>query len=149
TCARFEAGDSIILSTPLARSLRAAKGSEISVGVAWGPPRKLQVLAVSDELGYFEPQREYGVVCEPWMKRYCCMSSEQIEKFAVRLTRGTDPWAAESLIAAKLADLPRMAVKTGRAVRDYAVDDIDTDFHLFDMILLLVAMLAGVGVLNA
>ncbi len=145
----FDETESIVLSTPLARALRAQRGSEIPVAVPSGPPRRLQVIAVSDDLGFFPTQREYGVVSEAWMTRWFCKTSAEISHVALRIRPGADPDASAGAAAAALADLPPVKIRTGAAVRDAELADVDRDFRLFDWILGLVAALAGIGVLNA
>lgn len=147
---RFEETESLVVSTPLARALRLRVGSEVPIGVPSGPPRRFLVAAIDDELGYFPPEREYAVMSETWLKKYFCLSSEEwVGKFALRMVKGTDPAVMAKAIATALADLPPPKIRTGVYVRDFEIEDIDRDFRLFDLILTLVAALAGVGVLNA
>lgn len=147
---RFEETESIILSTPCARALKVAVGSDVPVAVPSGAPRKLRVIAIHDELGYFPTHREFGVVSEKWMKKYFCRHSEQaLSYFSLRFAPGVDPEAAATAVRSALADLPPPKVRSGLSVRDAELEDIDRDFRLFDLILGLVAILAGVSVLNA
>ncbi|HKE00869.1 MAG TPA: ABC transporter permease, partial [Planctomycetota bacterium] len=146
---RFEETESVILSTALARSLKKDVGAQIAVAVASGPPRRLRVIAIDDAVGYFPSQRELGVVSETWMRRWFCRGSDEVSQMALRLGPGIDPNGTAASAKERLADLPPVHVRTGRSVRDYEVEDIDRDFRLFDLILGLVGLLAGVGVLNA
>jgi putative ABC transport system permease protein len=148
---RFEESESLLVSTPLARALHMTVGQEIPIGVPSGPPRLFRILAISDEVGYFPPRREYAVTHEKWMTKYFCLKSDDvITKYALRMEDGADPDATAKAVATALADLPHPPeIRTGVSWRDYEVADIDRDFRLFDLILGLVAILAGIGVLNA
>jgi putative ABC transport system permease protein len=147
---RFEESESLLVSTPLARALHMRVGQEVPIGIPGGPPRLFRVLAISDELGYFPPRREFAVMSDTWMKKYFCLKSDEwIPRFALRMEDGADPEATKTAVAAALADLPKPTIQTGISRRDYEIEDIDRDFRLFDLILGLVAILAGIGVLNA
>ncbi|MBI3817999.1 MAG: FtsX-like permease family protein [Planctomycetes bacterium] len=146
---KFEEAESLILSTPLARSLKIEIGQVVPVAVPSGPPARMRVMGISDDFGFFPPRREYAIVSSRWMKQFYCFSQDQTTKLAVRVADGVDPIAVATQIQASLADFPKLTLKTGISYRDYELEDIDRDFRLFDLILLLVATLAGVGVLNA
>lgn len=146
---KFEETESIVLSTPLARALKADVGSDVLVATSGGPPRRLRVIAVDDGLGYYPPQREIGVVSQTWMKRHFCQADDASVQFALRVPRGSDPETTAKAIRAAISDVPIVSVRSGRFVRDFEIRDIDRDFRLFDLILALVALLAGIGVLNA
>lgn len=146
---RFDETESLIISTPLARSLKLEPGSEVAVSVPSGPPQKLRVLAVSDELGFYPPRREYAVVNSHWMKQFYCYTQDSTTKLALRLADGVDPGAVAAAVQTAVADLPPVTLHTGVGYRNYELEDISRDFRLFDLILILVALLAGVGVLNA
>ncbi|MFN0205794.1 MAG: ABC transporter permease [Planctomycetota bacterium] len=146
---RFTETNSIILSTPLARALKLNIGDEIPVSVPAGAPCKLRIIAISDDVGFFPPQREYGVVSEAWMKNYYCKTNETSTHVALRFDNNTSPEAVAAAVKTELADLPPPQINTGVYYRTFELKDINRDFRLFDLILFLVAGLAGIGVLNA
>jgi putative ABC transport system permease protein len=146
---RFTETDSIILSAPLARSLKLNEGDELPVPVPSGASRKMRIISISDETGFFPPSREFGIVSDGWMKRYFCQTNDFTTRIAFRLKDGADVNAVATAVRTDLADLPPLQMHTGIGYKNYALEDIDRDFRLFDLILTLVACLAGVGVLNA
>lgn len=146
---RFEETDSLIISTPLARSLKIEPGREIPVTVPSGAPAKLQVLAISDEIGFFPPRREYAIINNRWMKQFYCYTQSDTTKIAFRVADGVPPASVAAAIQTEVADLPNVSMRTGQAFRNYELEDITRDFRLFDLILILVSVLAGIGVLNA
>lgn len=148
--ARFERGEGLIASRRLAQSLGYGLGSRVQLATGGGV-RQLEVLAISDAYGYFpEPdERMYAVLSASAMQRLYCLDSETVERVALRFEPGADPTRALEVVRASLGGEASPRVQSGRELRDLHLADIDDDFLLFDLILGLCALLAGVGLLNA
>lgn len=147
--ARFSQSNSLILSKPLAHSLKLEVGGEVAVAISRGTPVKCRIVAISDDLGFFPPVREYGIVHSDFLKKHYCLVQDVTNRFVLHVQPGADHGAVASAVRASLAEFPPLKVNSGIERRNYAIQDIDRDFRLFDLILILVAALAGVGVLNA
>jgi putative ABC transport system permease protein len=64
------------------------------------------------------------------------------------LERGTDPLLVEALLAPELPEGVTAEYVSGGDLRRLELADIERDFLVFDVVLLLTAALAGIGVLN-
>jgi putative ABC transport system permease protein len=142
----------VILSDRLARHLQYAVGDAVQVTTGNGSVQEFEVVAIDDAYGYFPhpDERLYGVVSDRWMKQDFCLDVESVGQIAVKMDAGGD--AGLAVVKRALEELaPGLAgvnYETGAALKDYAVRDIGKDFFLFDFILGLTALLAGLGILN-
>jgi putative ABC transport system permease protein len=139
----------VILSTRLAQHRGHALGDELHVTTPRGTVESLPVVAISDAYGYFPhpDERLYAVISERWMKELFCLEADAIASFALRLESGADA----EVVAASLRELypeHALVLESGEYVRRWHALDIARDFVLFDVLILLVALLAGLGVLN-
>src|SRR5690606_21710724 len=81
-----------------------------------------------------------------WLQQDFCIGERCVELVTLRLLPGANE---ESVRAAAKATLPNLRRnKMGHDVRDYMRRDVGRDFRLFDLLLLLMMGLAGVGLLN-
>jgi putative ABC transport system permease protein len=143
-------GDGVIVSKRLARHFGYAVGDRVHVSNASGVVRDLDVVAVSDEYGYFPnpDERMYGVVGTGFMKSNFCLEVDRVREAAIRLAPGADADHFKAAIQEFIPTLHASNFRTGESLVDVHLVDIDRDFFLFDIILGLTAMLAGLGVLN-
>ena len=89
-------------------------------------------------------------------RRYFCLDVDHTDTLAVRLAGGDGFEAARDALVPKVRDSLRqqggpaedMTFITGARIRDYEITDILRDFLVFDVIILLTLLIAGVGVLN-
>ncbi|MCZ6596524.1 MAG: FtsX-like permease family protein [Planctomycetota bacterium] len=152
--ARAMADEQVILvSKRLARHRAIEVGDEIAINTSGHGVQSFRVAGITDEYGYFThpDERMYGVVADRHIERYFCLDTETTSTAAVRLAPGSDPDVVQAAILAGVpaaAETDALRFELGREVLDHHIDDITRDFVLFDIILALTAVLAGVGVLN-
>lgn len=141
---------------PRVRTLVASRRLALKMG--WQPgtlvplrdrnlvPVSYEVLAVSDASGYV-PSEQAWAVCSPhWLVHDFCVPAESVRHVTLRLEPGTD-W---NFVADRLrAREPQLAkFRSGELIRDYHLRDVNRDFYLFDLLLVLILLLAGTGLLN-
>ena len=148
--AAVERGQGVILSRQLARHLGYRRGDFVHVGNAAGVVQDLKVVAISDVYGYFPhpDERLYGVVGDAFVKRAFCLDVDTVTECALVLERSADPEAVKAAVRDLIPDGATIGVSTGRGLLASHLEDLARDFSLFDLILGLTALLAGVGVLN-
>ncbi len=144
----------VILSRRVAKHRNYAVGDAVHVDTPGGRVQSFPVVAISDAYGYFPrpDERLYGVVSERWMRElFCIDAQESVGAFAVRFVDGFDQGEAERIVRETLGVPPNSGagvVETGAFLYGWHSKDIARDFVLFDIIILLTVMLAGLGVLN-
>ena len=149
----LERENGVILSKQLARHLEYKVGDKVHVANATGAVEDLKVVAISDAYGYFPhpDERLYGVVSDATTARAFCLEAGKGRECSVVLRPGSDPEIVRAAVRDLCPDLPAtggLRFETGVGLLWAHLDDIDRDFRLFDIILLLTAALAGLGVLN-
>ncbi len=144
------AGQGVIVSERLARQRGLAPGDSVLVNTSGHGVQAFRVLAVSDAYGYFihPDERAYAVTDARHLKRFFCVDTEAAGALAVRLDEGADPGVVAALLRERFGRQPTLRVTTGDEVLALHQADIARDFVLFDVILALTAVLAGLGVLN-
>ncbi|MEW6072963.1 MAG: FtsX-like permease family protein [Planctomycetota bacterium] len=147
---RMEREQGIVVSRRLARQRGLGVGDTVLVNTSGHGVQEFRIAAISDAYGYciHPDERAYAVAADRWLHRYFCLDVDTVSAAAVRLVGGADPLAVEAILRARHADAPRLRVTPGVEVRRLHVEDIGRDFVVFDIILLLTAVLAGLGVLN-
>lgn len=147
----FERKHGIVLSDRVARNLGYKVGDRVRVGTGGAKVVEFQVIAISDEYGYFPhpDERMYGVVADHYMKQYFCLELDRPEIIAIRTKPGADFHGITDLVRAHLNGGGDMNTLNGNTLPAVYLRDIDTDFMLFDLILFLTGLLATLGVLNA
>lgn len=145
----FDVEPSIVISGRLARQRELVSGDHVLLNTSGYGIVPFRVLAVADDYGYFlhPDERAYGVVSERWLTKYFCVDSTKTTQLALRMEPGASAAGAIELLAARFPGA-RLDVNSGREVLQIHLHDIGRDFVLFDVILLLTGMLAGLGVLN-
>lgn len=147
---RLARGEGLILSRQLARQLGYALGDRVHVSNAAGAVQDLEVLAISDAYGYFPhpDERLYGVVGDTFSRRAFCLDVDNLTECAVVLAPGADPEVVKAAVREMWPAIDVLRYETGRGLLAAHLDDLTRDFRLFDLILGLTALLAGLGVLN-
>ena len=139
----------LIASSRLAKIKGWSQGELVAIRDKNGTPVSYEVLLISDRAGFDSDERAFAICSPHWLKKDFCIGERCVELITVRLGRGVDPGNLESQRAAARAMLPNMRInKTGRDVRDYLLRDVNRDFRLFDFLLFLMLVLAGVGLVN-
>ncbi|QDU66512.1 ABC transporter permease [Engelhardtia mirabilis] len=140
----------MIVSRRLAKQRGLEVGDQVPVATPDSGVVTFDVIAVTDAYGYHpDPhERAYGLIANRHVERYFCVDTEVADRIAVRLEAGTDPLVVETALAGFMADGRELGFRSGREIRAVELADINRDFLVFDVILLLTAVLAGLGVLN-
>ncbi len=146
---RMRAGQGIVVSDRLARQRQLALGDTVLIRTSGHGVQAFEVLAISDEYGYFSrpDERAYAIVDEAHLRRFFCVDVEKTSTLAVRLASGTDPEGVAAALRARFPEAQRLRIYDGRSVIAEMLVDLTRDFVLFDIILFLTAVLAGLGVL--
>lgn len=146
---RFSSGVGIVVTTNLAREQKLRVGDQVPFTTFKGR-RSFEVLAIDDRFGFRPHQRSYALVNEVTAHQVFCRSNDHVTFLSV----GVDDPSEEDAVAADIRSaltsrLDRFRVWTGAQQRQMYRDEINNDFALFDVILLLTAILAGMGLLNS
>jgi putative ABC transport system permease protein len=150
---RFTAGtgdeQGIVISKRLARQRGLGVGDQVLMQTSGHGVQAFTVLTVTDEYGYFfhPDERAYGVIDATLLKRYFCTDVVHTDAASVRLGPGV---ASETISAAVRRLFPdaKLSFYDGPRLLEIMRADLVIDFLVFDLILLLTAILAALGVLN-
>lgn len=147
--ARMRAEGGLVLSERLARHRGYELGERVHVRSARGDVLDLPVIAISDAYGYFPhpDERLYAVVDDGWMRRMFCVDSESVTSFSVRLAPGARRAGVQEAVRALHPSAP-ITFESGPYLYRWHTSDVRRDFILFDILILMTALLAGIGVLN-
>ena len=147
---RFRAEQGMIVSRRLAKQRGVEVGDVVPLPTPGSGVRNFEVIAISDAYGYFPMphERVYGVIASEHMFNDHCLDTERTNLMAIVLAPGTPPEGPIGAVRRLLGEELDPGFRIGSDVRDYELRDIRRDFLVFDVILLLTAALAGLGVLN-
>ncbi len=147
--ARFAGEQTVVVSSRLAQQRSLAPGDALFLGTSGHGVQRFQVLAISDDYGYFPhpDERAYAVAAARWLQRFYCVDVETTTRVAVRLDERRDYGAVAGFLRARFPDR-ELAIRAGPGIVQSYVEDIERDFVLFDLILGLTALLAALGLLN-
>ncbi|HHI78942.1 MAG TPA: ABC transporter permease [Planctomycetes bacterium] len=146
---RMKAERSMVVSTRLARLRGLVPGSEVPISVGGGKIVPYKVLAISDRAGFFPDERAFALVDLSWFHRDFCLDVDRSGDFQIGLEKGASPEAVERGIRAVYQDKARLGwVRSGWEVERFHLGDVDRDFRFFDVLLLLLLVLAGTGQVN-
>lgn len=153
---RFTTERTVVLSRRLARDLNYEVGEAVQMKSRNGEVLGFEVIAISDAYGFWPSpdERMYGVISDVWMRKDFCLSSEVVTEVSVRFdgTDSMDDAGHLGVLKAALRDVhpdaDEVRFRVGTEIRDYALKDIGRDFFVFDLLLVLMAGLASLGVLN-
>lgn len=146
---RLRAEPGVILSSRLANHRGDRVGDTVPVRTPRGEVIELPVLAISDAYGYFPrpDERLYGVLSARWMEELFCAPTKTVSSFAVRLAPDADRAVVEDGLRA-LFPSTALVVEDGPWIFSWHTSDVRRDFVLFDVLIVLTAALAGLGILN-
>lgn len=139
----------IVLSERLARQRGLGPGDHVLVHTSGHDVQSFRVVTVTDEYGYFfhPDERAYGIIDASLLARFFCVDDARTRTIAVKLAPGSERGIVEAALQAALPGA-RFKVYDGPSLMALMLDDLTVDFVLFDIILFLTALLAGLGVLN-
>jgi putative ABC transport system permease protein len=155
----FARSQGLILSSRIAVQRGLEVGDVVPIATPSQGVRKFSVLAISDSYGYFDDphERAYGVMALHHLGQRFCLDTETADILAVRLAPGDGCEATrDRILPIAKAELTRgggklpanLWAETGTDIRLHEIFDILRDFLVFDVIILLTLIIAGVGVLN-
>ncbi|MSR62198.1 MAG: FtsX-like permease family protein [Planctomycetes bacterium] len=139
----------IVLSERLARQRGLGAGDQVLLRTSGHGVQTFRVTCVSDAYGYFfhPDERAYGIIDAALLERFFCVSDARTRTLAVKLAPGADHGLVEAALRTRLPEA-RFSVYDGPQLIARMLTDLTVDFVLFDIILFLTALLAGLGVLN-
>ncbi|MCA8950468.1 MAG: ABC transporter permease [Planctomycetes bacterium] len=136
----------VVVSERLSRHKKLHPGDTVTLVDRNGARVAYEVLAISDRSGFDSDERAWAVAAPHWLRRDFCVGDKCVEHIAVHMRPGSDPGQVTRAARDLLGDVPMS--KRGEDIGDYLLRDVDGDFMLFDVLLLLMLALAGVGLLN-
>src|SRR5690606_15213837 len=137
---------SVIVSKRLAHLRRLQPGDVLPVLTDEGA-RPYTVLAVSDHAGFFPDERAWAIADPRFLREDFCVEERCVDRIVLRLEPGAN---ADAVLAAARQIVPQATwAKTGQWLTDYGQRDVVRDFFVFDVLLALILLLAGVGLVNA
>ncbi|MDE0897203.1 MAG: FtsX-like permease family protein, partial [Planctomycetota bacterium] len=138
------------------RGLRV--GNVVPIATPSQGVKSFRVLGISDAYGYFNDphERAYGVVAARHLENLFCLDGDTSGGLAIRLNSADDLETKLGQIAALTrqhlgtdsALSARLNFESGSAIRSHELHDIERDFIVFDIVILLTLLIAGTGVLN-
>ncbi|MEC8252865.1 MAG: FtsX-like permease family protein, partial [Planctomycetota bacterium] len=140
------AARALVASRRLAKSRGWAAGDLVALRDKNGAPVSYEVLLISDRAGFDSDERAFAVCSPHWLRRDFCIGDQCVELLTLHLDREADVDRVRAAARATLPELRRN--KTGAGIEAYLQRDVARDFRLFDLLLLLMLALAGVGLLN-
>jgi putative ABC transport system permease protein len=143
----------IVLSRRLARlSPDYVVGGHVPIERADGTVDRFEILAISDAYGHWPnpDERLYGVVADTWLEKDHCVDTQTVRSLAVRFEPGTPDAATivETAVRELYPGTEALVLVTGDTVVAFHRHDIERDFRLFDILLFLTVLLAGLGLAN-
>ncbi|MEX1025507.1 MAG: FtsX-like permease family protein [Planctomycetota bacterium] len=147
---RFRDEQTILVSSRLAKQRGLVPGDQLFVRTSGHGVQSFEVLAITDEVGYFihPDERAYAVAHPQHLERFFCLDTDTLTSAAIRMGSTADPIAAYLAVQQAFPGAGALKLRLGTTILGQHLDDIDRDFILFDIILVLSALLAGLGVLN-
>ncbi|MCB9879537.1 MAG: ABC transporter permease [Planctomycetes bacterium] len=136
----------LIASRRLAKARGWKPGELVAMRDKNGVPVSYEVLAISDRAGFDSDERAFAIASPHWLRRDFCITDRCVENLTLHLEPGTDPDRVIGQAREALGGLIRG--KSGDWVRGYLLRDVGRDFRIFDALLFLMLVLAGVGLLN-
>ena len=157
----MQAGPGILISSRVAVQRGLKVNDTVPIATPSAGVQRFVVMGITDQYGYFDDphERAYGVISVDHFRRYFCLDTDYTDTLAVRLKGGAGFEEARDLILPIVRESLRttghsaeaiesMTSITGSRIREYEINDILRDFLVFDIIILLTLLIAGVGVLN-
>ncbi|MFT5059457.1 MAG: putative ABC transport system permease protein [Planctomycetota bacterium] len=155
----MQRGHGMILSRRLAQDGEYKIGDSIYLDKSGGEVQKFVVAEISDAYGHWShpDERMYGIVDRSYLDKEFCIDTERVNRLAIKLDGGEDVERVRELLMGYYAGLPgggrgvdpeTWGLETGSQVLAFHRFDLERDFKLFDILVLLSAGLAALGVLN-
>lgn len=146
--AEFARGDGVIMSQFLADEHGYRLREEVSFSTQDGL-QSFRIIAISDEFGYFPDDRSFALMEAERMDELFCVNGEGGNRYVAELTEGADRSAVVAALERKIDADKTQWIRSDHEIKETYLLDRRRDFYVFDVILWLVGILAGVGLLNS
>ena len=155
----MQRGHGMILSRRLAQDGEYKVGDPIYLEKSGGEVQPFVIAAISDAYGHWShpDERMYGIVDRRYLDKEFCIDTERVNRLAIKLDGPEDVDRVRELLLGYYSGLPgggrgvdpdAWEFETGSEVLAFHRFDLERDFQLFDILVLLSAGLAALGVLN-
>ncbi|MBI4880812.1 MAG: ABC transporter permease [Planctomycetes bacterium] len=144
----FREGKSVILSEFLARSYGYQVGDFVRLST-FANAYPARVAAITDALGYFPDDRSFALLALPVFKSLFCLDDERGAQYVFHVAEGCDPDETRAAIIGLLEPRLLARVRTAQEIQRYYAADMNRDFWIFHVILVLTGALAFVGLWNS
>ncbi len=151
---RLKHDKGVIVTSRLAGQQKYKVGDSVHVTTSRGEVLSWPIIAISDAYGYFPhpDERLYAVVSDELMRKTFCIDDSTITQASIQLVPGLDRNQMDLVVRTAVTDfapgIQNLSLETSQFVYDWMTSDIARDFVLFDVIVGLTVVLAGLGVLN-
>ncbi len=146
----LEEDQGMIVSRRLAQDQDLAVGDHYTITRADGRRETFTIVCVSDAYGHFpDPdERIYALIADHYIEDYFCLDTATVDTVSLRLAPGVGLDEVRSAVEAFHGGPHHIRYRSGEEVHAAHREDIGRDFVLFDILVGLTAVLAGLGVLN-
>ena len=145
----------MIITPRLAQNGGYELGDKIHLEKSDGSVQPFEIMAIDDAYGHWNSpdERMYGLVDKAYLERYFCVDPETVSRIAIKFDGPENPGVARALLdeyfGSESGEQPEpWVLETGSARQSFYRFDLERDFQLFDLLVLLSAGLAALGVLN-
>ena len=142
----YDDSRAVLVSERLARLRGVHAGDTLPVLTDEGA-RSYTVLAVTNAAGFFPDERAWAVAHPRHLAHDFCVGDACVDRIVLRLKPGA---GVPAVLAQVRQRIPHARwAKPGYELIDYHLRDVTRDFFVFDLLLGLILLLAGVGLINA
>lgn len=147
--AEFAAGRSLVMSESLATNFGYVVGDQVRLST-YGGAYPVKVAVISDEFGYYPDDRNFAVMALPTFRNLFCVDDSHGTQYVFHVDPEQPAGRVRDAIVSFLVprDLQEPA-RTAREVKEFYLADMRRDFWVFQVVLLLTAALAFVGLWNS
>ena len=143
----YTSGPSLLVSSQLAHNMGVAPGDSIMLQSGDGPVA-FTILAITDEYGYFLDDRSYAVMDLNRMIEFARLDTSVAKLFTLAIEDNVGEEQIKNDLLDGFGDYVTY-ITTGKEKKIWTLSGIDRDFVIFEIILAITAVLAGIGVTNA
>ncbi|MBI4552563.1 MAG: ABC transporter permease [Candidatus Latescibacteria bacterium] len=145
---RFTSTPALLISSQLAHARGLKTGDRLTLSTNGGP-MTFTILAVTDEYGYFIDERFFGVMNLATMTQAFRVETSAANQFVIVLDERADENRVKNELIAWYGGSFELSIITGGQKRAWVIGGVTSDFRIFDFILAMTCLLAGIGVTNA
>ncbi|MBT5874110.1 MAG: ABC transporter permease [Candidatus Latescibacteria bacterium] len=144
---KFRRPRTLMMSSQLSFTLGLASGDSVSLPSAQGN-QNYEIMMVTDDYGYFLDDRSYAVMSLENMMTFTRIDTSSARQFTLVLDPGSNQARIKNDLYATAGQYG-LYITTGDEKSRFTLRGIDQDFVIFELILAITALLAGIGVTNA